>query len=1351
MKKIFLIIYLIFLNFFCNNLKALEFASTNLDSILNNSNTYYWLARSEYNHPSYLMKANLYLNKASEILHLKKNNLDSLSYKYYIQKINLFKNEINNALGVSTDNLNGKHSLYQPLFSSSANYEEFDDPMEIALESSLEKLINTNTISPSKPLKELMNYATINTYPNDENLTEVAAQLLLSSSNTYVISKHELYDILDKNTDEYTNTDYKKIASHFNVSKLGRFKITQLDKIDKLSYVHSEFELFTPEGNSSNSVTAAESIIIDKRGVKIKALFDSSLIYLIIPLIIILLIYFSHKQNIQYIFSFSSTLLTSLVFGYLLIYFLGFYAPSPDTFAGSTDSKLWILLTTIFLGGINSILSIMMNILIFKRSFFQDKIASVLFFFGSILGGVFALNYYNYFFIEENFSARMLIIQFTVFSISSIGISRNYLLWDRKKSLKFVLNCILYLIPTIVVYYFTIRDFNFSLLHLFVYITSILPALFSELLQKQFIHRDIISDVSDNNNKSILERIKYDINSYLRGEKVIPTDSIDDYNKISDFINKSGMVNILHFVGPLGIGKTSFFKEFIKENSDYNYYGDFDEPTGEKTQIPYEPFVEAFNESLDGDGIFYAADRYAKAVVKLGEQIESPVSSVLSLVNTSDKIEAPINEVIFALDSYFIKKIKSSSSSKSFIFCLDNFHWIENDINSKKLFIRLTTLADKYVKMYDVSFSFILLSNEDKIEKELSDKLTNNKFSYSKITKNSYSYFVGNNFIDDIFKNHIIDYLSRSELKAFFSDGINSSPKYILESIKFLLEEKLLVNEKNVLLLTEENWKDKLPFPNLISDLFDDIIKTLSKNQLRLLEAASFIGYKFDAKTLQSIWKLSRLEILDELRILENMGCVEDISSENDIYKFSSKPLFKKIKKSINQNQDTLSQIAKEYHISIANTIINDENFNENTYDLDILMQLADRFKFLKEDEKVKCFKLNLFAANRLFFNIGYDHHIKNYIKTYSELYGCEIDIKQKIKGLSLHVKYQLRNSEFNDIDLIISNLLPLIDNSEYFNIDNSNNKNDHHFHCEFYMDLLKYVNGFKKNKENKKTIIEIKKLEDVLSKKYLSDEMNIIRQFYKLIEENKELASYEHLEQNTLSLKLDTTPIYGRIINIIGREYKTRDDSKSLNLFIKRIQIIFSFVKPKLIITEDNLLGIVEDYFKKLSSEQQEDISYSLGAIADLYFHNKNIDLAYNYSKYVYNINRERNDIFGISIYGGLISNCYIIKKEKDYEKIKTHQETLYYAIRSDKTSSLISLLNWIQLNEYALNIEDENLNLAIIDFEKSYIESDCLNISGGLFSSGSTYYELFSKLKSNIDSKYIAFLNKINLRKDN
>ena len=138
-------------------------------------------------------------------------------------------------------------------------------------------------------------------------------------------------------------------------------------------------------------------------------------------------------------------------------------------------------------------------------------------------------------------------------------------------------------------------------------------------------------------------------------------------------------------------------------------------------------------------------------------------------------------------------------------------------------------------------------------------------------------------------------------------------------------------------------------------------------------------------------------------------------------------------------------------------------------------------------------------------------------------------------------------------------------------------------------------------------------------------------------------------------------------------------------------------------------------------------------------------------YGKYVYNINRERNDIIGISIYGGLISNCYKIKKEKDYEKIKTHQETLYYAIRSDKTSSLISLLNWIQLNEYALNIEDKKLNLAITDFENSYIESDFLNISGGLFSFGSIYYELFSKLKSNTDSKYIAFLNKINLHKDN
>ena len=35
-----------------------------------------------------------------------------------------------------------------------------------------------------------------------------------------------------------------------------------------------------------------------------------------------------------------------------------------------------------------------------------------------------------------------------------------------------------------------------------------------------------------------------------------------------------------------------------------------------------------------------------------------------------------------------------------------------------------------------------------------------------------------------------------------------------------------------------------------------------------------------------------------------------------------------------------------------------------------------------------------------------------------------------------------------------------------------------------------------------------------------------------------------------------------------------------------------------------------------------------------------------------------------------------------KDYEKIKTHQETLYYEIRSDKTSSLISMEDSIYVN---------------------------------------------------------------------
>ena len=139
MKKKLSILFLLYLTFFCFNIKAVEFSLTNIDSTLNNSNTYYWLARSEYNHPSYLRKANLYLDKANEILNINKNNLDDLSYTYYHKKIDLFKKEINNVLAATNDNLNGKYSLYQPVFGSSSNYEEFDDPLEIAVEKSLKK------------------------------------------------------------------------------------------------------------------------------------------------------------------------------------------------------------------------------------------------------------------------------------------------------------------------------------------------------------------------------------------------------------------------------------------------------------------------------------------------------------------------------------------------------------------------------------------------------------------------------------------------------------------------------------------------------------------------------------------------------------------------------------------------------------------------------------------------------------------------------------------------------------------------------------------------------------------------------------------------------------------------------------------------------------------------------------------------------------------------------------------------------------------------------------------------------------------------------------------------------------
>lgn len=1320
-------------------MSGLVYASINIDhninEELNHANSYYWLARGNYNHPYYLRLSLEHIENAREIAESNNEFTDSLSFSKIIDEIELFELEVFNAIAVSKDNLNGKYRLYQALFGESDYFEEFDDPMDIAVERSLFKLININTLSPAKPLRDLMNYSIIKTIPDDNNLLEVGSQLLSSFTNTYVISQHELYNILDKTDSIKSNYDYQKIADFFRVENVGEFNINQLDKIGNLTYASSSFKLFNPYSNNVSSYTKSESIVIDKRGVNLSSLFNSITYYLISSFILIALLFLIFRKEKLYFLSFFTSSLLSIVLSFALIYFLSLIALPIDAFAESINSKIFSLFITFTLGIGVSILTILCLLLIFKRLFINDLITASIFFFGASIGGVFTLNYFYYFFYEFNFSNFSILQQLVVLFISSIFISKDFIKFDKQLNYRYLIKSCITLIPVFLIYENTLIDpesfslfsgLTYTLLFIAIYLLDIFY--FSNLKKIDTVNTTSIDDFEDR------------IYSYLNAENVIKLEYKDpQLSKLRAFFNESDLLNILYVSGTEGIGKTTFFKS-LKENHNQFYYCDCDDVNDDSSVIPYEPFLEAFSPFI-GKGIFYTADRYSKNVLEsLSPVIEKSIVGTALLSNvraiSPSFSGANIDEILKELEDHFVSLILNENA-KDFIFCIDNYHWI--DEHSKRLFEQFMSLLSKIINLHGVRFLIIVISDEMII---LDDVIKKNKlFNIKEYEIENHNLFSGDDFCEKLFDELSFDYNSNTILMNFFNDLNFSSPKYILQSLLYLFKNNFIENENNQLVLTSNKWKENLPIPSAMKEAFHNQLNGLDRKQMRLLELASFIGFKFEASILSSVWNIDRLEVIDDLSVLEKNKIVIDISEENDFYKFSSRPLYKYIKKSVSiHDEKNLSQLAKEYHIRICNFILNDESFDIQTYDLEILIQIANRYTILKDEYPYEFYKLNYFVAKRLFDFSGISAQFEIHINLLFDNRSIIEDDELLIKSFCLYLKFILIKKDFDVNENVIFSLIRNV----IFHLKTNNSSaliiKDFTFKHGFNLDSFDYLFNVKSTADNTS---KIKVLKTEISEVFNTPEDKLIHSFYHLVEHNEHFSKFIDLRQALLNENLSNSIIYGRVLNQLSGKLNYPD---SLIYYFERIEQILKSIDNNIVISDDNCIKTVKHLYDEIHIQRKEDINYSVGGIARVYYSINEFDKSYDYACLAYEFNKKIRDYKGVSIYGNLTGDCMLNMKTFDVKSVEKHYAELFYTLDSFTSSSIDSLLlvilKWISFYD-SNNVKSDKLNFAINNFEKKYFENSTIIIRNSfLFKRDSEYYKLFSELL--LKNSFLNFLNK-------
>ena len=107
----------------------------------------------------------------------------------------------------------------------------------------------------------------------------------------------------------------------------------------------------------------------------------------------------------------------------------------------------------------------------------------------------------------------------------------------------------------------------------------------------------------------------------------------------------------------------------------------------------------------------------------------------------------------------------------------------------------------------------------------------------------------------------------------------------------------------------------ELPNTNEINAYYHTILKEFDPKWTRILESATTIGNKFNAKILAQVWNYELLDVLGFLEDAEKKGFIIDIPNEDNMFEFTNKRVVSAIKNYYSDTNDTgVKQIIIEYN-----------------------------------------------------------------------------------------------------------------------------------------------------------------------------------------------------------------------------------------------------------------------------------------------------------------------------------------------------------------------------------------------------------------------------------------------------
>mgnify|MGYP000454032361 CR=1 FL=1 len=929
------------------------------------SNTYFWFSRHRSNSYIEFKRSLSYLDSANTILRESKC-IDSTKRLKLALEIEELRKSVSNGLEISIDNLNGRYPLYMDAVNRNPELQFIDEPEEVALEKAIEELLHTQLPSSTKSISDGMYYILV-VGIEDDMLYEVASQCISVNSGSYVLSKSELSETLNKSELEdfakgkILQGSIQKILEHLSIDQLGIFHIKKRDEVQKLHYYEASFSL--NDGERSSFIAMKESFVLDRTQTGpefytliLEILLFNFFIFLVLHLVLDRIPVWK-KASIQ-----SSSFLahyaidTASLLGSFLIAFavslaFAYFAPFEGAFFKEPSAILWRVSSFT----LAPIFPLFLNFLLFSKFIKKIKVYHDINALLAIVTGSFAgLQLFYFYLYTYRFDAHpdmLFVLSFLLPShLSSLPIALAVITLFKtnsksKKFYKAIIRLIIGLSSISFIYYSIWLETDISNHWDNMYISFgiilaslILPELLlvyertiklsSKILSKLNFKSEKRRTIVSINNDEQLYKLFSDplttLNYYLPLE-----DETKFKHKVDGLLKLESDSSVLYMEGPSGSGKTALIKDHltsliekdINNYGDYKlFYGDCDEFQEEKI-LQYEPFIQAFGEIV-GDDLTKDKDsdireKTANAISKVHQYGEVLGSILKSGENEKKSVDIP-PLILSRLLIQGILDYTKYNNKKHILLVIDDIQWIDDD-TLQLLKIFSAEIAKEIAKNGQLKFKLILIHTPDaeksgahinQESNDFEDLLKKRKELFPNFSNSTFALpkFDSEVYIENMLSLANLEFSPKSlrELTLFIENNDLNSPLLINNFLGACVRKHYLRISDKVVILKEKSDFDEISYPNAIKDQYFELFESLNPEVLNLLEAAAYIGEDFEASILADVWKIDRLKTLILLREAEKSGIIKDKNDKDDVYQFKDKKIIKHLRDYAVQHSDRL-------------------------------------------------------------------------------------------------------------------------------------------------------------------------------------------------------------------------------------------------------------------------------------------------------------------------------------------------------------------------------------------------------------------------------------------------------------